>query len=230
MRGAIVAATAVAAWLALPPGVAAAQVITRLPTGDRVVALTFDGCEAGKPAWLDQTIADYLVKEKIPHTIFATGRFAERNRDALAKLAATGLVEIENHSFSHPQHMERLSAEDIRRQVADTDRAIATIAGKPPRFFRFPAGSYDAAALATVEATGHRVVHWEVPSGDPSESSTADRLATWVLANTRPGSIHIFHINGRGRHTAAALPRLVMEMRRRGYRFVRLDEALDAAP
>jgi peptidoglycan/xylan/chitin deacetylase (PgdA/CDA1 family) len=47
-----------------------------------------------------------------------------------------------------------------------------------------------------------------------------------VLAKTRPGSILIFHINGRGWSTAAALPDIVTELRRRGYRFTTLADAL----
>lgn len=210
--------------LAAPP--ARAEIIKRLPTADKVVALTFDACESVSPTILDRGIADYLAAERIPHTVFVSGRFARSHPDEVAELARSGLAEIENHSFNHPQHMERLAPEQVAREVAETQAILAGLTGKPSRFFRFPAGNYDQRTLEQVEAMGLRVVHWEEPSGDPSRDATADRLLRHVLANTRPGAIHIFHINGRGWHTAAMLPRLVEELRRRGYRFVRLDEAL----
>ena len=223
MRPIVLALAALLAGLATP---AAAEVVTRLPTTDKVVALTFDACESITPAFLDTAITEYLAAEQIPYTIFVSGRFARHQREQLAALAKTGLVELENHSFNHPMHMEKLSPERQRAEVEDTSRLLAEITGKGTRFFRFPAGNYDAAALARVEALGQIVVHWEVPSGDPARSSDATHIVSWVLAHTHPGSIHIFHVNGRGWHTHEALPILVAELRKRGYRFVRLDQAL----
>ena len=221
----IIAGLAVAIGLAAP-NPADAEVITRLPTQEKVVALTFDACESITPAFLDHRIVSVLDKEKIPYTIFVSGRFARHQRDDLAALAATGLVELENHSFNHRQHMERLSPERIRREVEETDALIHDITGRHTRMFRFPAGNYDAASLAEVEALGYRVVHWETPSGDPSKSADADALLSWVSSHTHPGSILIFHINGRGWHTAEALPRLIAKLKQKGYRFIRLDEML----
>lgn len=206
---------------------AQAQVIERLPTAERVVALTFDACEArNAPAFFDRPLLDYIEAEKLPVTIFATGLFAQRNRDDLARLAKSPLVEVENHSFDHPQHMERLDPGRVAAEVEDADRAIIAATGRKPAFFRFPAGNYDAATLAAVEATGHKVVHWRWPSGDPAKGLEPARLRDWVLSKVRPGDVLIFHINGRAPATHVALPQVVSELRRRGYSFVRLDEVV----
>lgn len=205
----------------------AAEVIERLPTTEKVVALTFDACEGkGHPAYFDRSVLDYLEAEKLPATIFATGLFARRNAEDLARLAKLPQIEVENHSFDHPQHMERLDAAHVVGEVEDADRAIIDATGRRPVFFRFPAGSYDAASLASVEATGHRVVHWRWPSGDPTPGLSPEHLRDWVLTKTRSGDILIFHINGRAPATGRALPAIVSELRKRGYRFVRLDEVL----
>ncbi|MGE5503746.1 MAG: polysaccharide deacetylase family protein [Actinomycetota bacterium] len=204
-----------------------AEVVERLPTRDKVVALTFDACEGRKaPATFDEPVLAVLKAENVPFTVFATGRFARRNAARLAELAASPLVEVENHSFDHPQHMERLAPAAVRAQVDDADREIERITGRKPLFFRFPAGNYDPAALAAVEASGHRVVHWTFASGDPVPGLDPERLRQWVLDKTRPGSILIFHVNGRAPATHTALPAVIGELRQRGYRFVRLDEAL----
>jgi peptidoglycan/xylan/chitin deacetylase (PgdA/CDA1 family) len=44
-----------------------------------------------------------------------------------------------------------------------------------------------------------------------------------VVSKARPGSIIIFHINGRGWKTAEALPTILRHLRERGFRFVRLS-------
>jgi peptidoglycan/xylan/chitin deacetylase (PgdA/CDA1 family) len=220
---------ALAVWACLAAAwPAQADIVTHLPPQSaKVIALTFDGCEAkGQPAWLDEKIAGFLEAEHIPATLFVTGLFAKRNAGRLAALARTGLVEIENHSWDHPRHLEHLDEGAISAQLNDTDDAIRAVTGTKPRFFRFPGGHYDAAALATVEASGLRVVHWSWESGDPARDLTPERLTSWVLSKTRAGDVLIFHINGRASATAAALPAMVTELRRRGFSFARLDEVL----
>lgn len=222
MRTALLAAVGVCFVFA-----ARADVITRLPTSDKFIALTFDACEGkGKPAYLDQGVVDVLEREQVPFTIFATGLFAQRNEQALRRLASQPQVEIENHSFSHPQHMERLDAAAVAAQVSDADRIIAGITGKSPSFFRFPAGNYDARALKIVEDSGHRVVHWRFASGDPAKGLTPRHLTDWVLSQARPGDVLIFHINGRAPATSVALPDILAGLRAKGYRFVRLDQGV----
>ncbi|WP_161539660.1 polysaccharide deacetylase family protein [Paramagnetospirillum kuznetsovii] len=206
-----------------------ADVVTGLPGPgrDKVVALTFDGCEGrGAPALLDQSIVTVLEAERVPATLFVTGLFARRNAEGLKRLAASQGVEVENHSFDHPQHMERLDGPAIRKQIEDADRLIEEVTGRKPRFFRFPAGNYDPASLAAVEGTGKTVVHWSFASGDPVRGLTPAHLRDYVLSKIRPGAILIFHINGRAPATAEALPGILAELRKRGYRFARLDEVV----
>lgn len=206
---------------------ARAEVIEHLSSRDKVVALTFDACEAkGQPAYLDQSIAQVLTAEKVPFTIFATGLFARRNAEQLKTLAASPLVRVENHSFDHRRHMERLDKAAIRKEVEDADTAIQAVTGRKPRFFRFPGGDHNDYSLGEVEATGHKVVHWTFASGDPAKGLSPQHLTEWVLAKTRPGSILIFHINQRAPATGPALPEILAKLRAKGYRFVSLEEAL----
>jgi peptidoglycan/xylan/chitin deacetylase (PgdA/CDA1 family) len=211
--------------LATPP--AKAEVVTALLVSGKVVALTFDACEGkGAPALFDRSILAVLEAEKVPFTVFVTGLFAKRNAAELTRLSRLPQVEVENHSFDHPQHMERQDAAAIRHEVEETDRLVEDLTGRRPRFFRFPAGNYDAKALAEVEAGGHRVVHWSFASGDPARGLAPERLRQWVLDKTRPGDILIFHVNGRAPATAGALPGIIATLKARGYRFTRLDEML----
>jgi hypothetical protein len=49
-----------------------------------------------------------------------------------------------------------------------------------------------------------------------------------VLSHVRPGSIVIFHANGRGWHTSDALPEIVATLKQRGYEFVTVSELMRA--
>lgn len=202
------------------------EVILRLPTHDRVVALTFDACEQRAPVKLDTGISDYLVSHHIPFTLFLSGRFVEDNAEAIRKFAALDFVELENHSYDHPNHMPVLSDEAVRAEITKADDAIARVAGRRTAFFRFPAITYDARTLAIAEGLGFRVVHYRWEVGDPDPHETANRIVRETLEGTRPGDILIYHINGRGWHTAEALPRMIEGLRADGYRFVLLKDYL----
>lgn len=209
--------------LAAPAG---AEVVKRLPTDDKVVALTFDACEAGAVAHLDHGIADYLVANHIPFTVFMGGRFARDNADGARWLAAQDFVEIENHSWSHNNHMPRLTDARVQSEVTRAADEIFAVTGRRTHLFRFPAGNSDARTEALVAGLGQGIVGWRWAVGDPVKSVTAKAIVATTLRMTRPGDILIYHINGRGWHTAEALPRVIEGLRAEGYRFVLLRDYL----
>ena len=205
---------------------ARAEVITRLPTSERVVALTFDACEQQRPVKLDTAISDYLVAHRIPFTLFLSGRFVQDNAEAVKALAALDFVELENHSWDHPNRMQVLPDVEVRDELLKTDAEIARLTGRRTAFFRFPAISYNARTLADAEGLGFVVVHYRWEVGDPDPHETPSRIVNETLEGTKPGDILIYHINGRGWHTAEALPRLIAGLQEKGYRFVLLRDYL----
>lgn len=208
------------------PGLVRAEVIIRLPTNEKVVALTFDACNTRPPSSLDRKILDFVVEKRLPCSIFSSGGFAARNRDELARAAGLGLIRIENHSLHHYQHMEKLPEEDVKKEILQNEKLILEITKRRPSFFRFPAGNCNERVVRIAESLGYRVVHWTFPSGDPIRETTPCDLARSVLSQVKEGSILIFHINGRGYHTGEALPQIVHFLEKRGYGFTSLEERL----
>ena len=204
-------------------GQAEAGVITRLPVTEKVVAFTFDACPTKKPQHFDASVLDFIESEKLPATLFISERFARSTAGEIKRLSALDFIEIENHSVSHNNHMERLPDADALREMNDS--FLAGLTGRKTKFFRFPAGNYDDRTLALAER-GFRVVHWSFPSGDPDKALTPQELSREVLSRVRPGSILIFHINGNGRSTGKALPAIVGALKAKGYRFVKIQDAL----
>jgi len=203
---------------------ARADIISHIPTNDKVVALTFDACEASERVSFDHGILDYLLAREIPFTVFASGKFVEDNAVEVTELSKLDFVDIENHSWNHPNFMNHFSREAVVEEVRRAEESIVAATGRAPQFFRFPAGNYDESGLKAVEELGYTVVHWRWASGDPDRREGANALFRRATSKVEPGDILIFHINGRGVHTAEALPRIVDELQTRGYRFVLVSD------
>ncbi len=204
-------------------GTAQAAVIEKLPTV--AVALTFDACETTTPSFFDEKVLSFLIENKIPFTVFVTGKFLKRNMQRVVEISLLPFVEIENHSMNHRQHMEKLTEVEFRHEIEDLDTLLWKTIGKKSKYFRFPAGNYDAKALQIVEHMNLKVVHWAFASGDPDHNVNPAELRQWVVAKTRPGDVLIFHINGRGYSTGAALPGIVADLQKKGIHFVKLEDA-----
>src|SRR5262249_13052896 len=69
-------------------------------------------------------------------------------------------------------------------------------------------------------------VQWDVSSGDPDQHFAATRMTAGVLGRVRPGSIILFHANGRGWHTDEALPKIVEGLHRAHFTFATVSELL----
>jgi len=161
-------------------------------------------------------------------TIFVGGRFARDNAADLRTLASHPFVDLENHSWSHPRDMRSLDDEHVRTEVTRAAAMVRATTGRSTRLFRFPGGNADERTVGLVRALGYTVVHWRWPEGDPDPKVDAERLIEQTLSRTRAGDILIFHVNGRGWHTAEALPRILDGLAARGFRIVSLPEYLQA--
>lgn len=200
------------------------KVYSSFQTDKKEIALTFDACESKTPAFMDTVILNFLIKEKIPATIFLSGKFCKTNSVILKAISKYNFIEFENHSFSHIKHTERLTEPEIEGEVKEAENLIKTTTGYQPRFFRFPAGNCSSRALGIVEKLGLKTVHWSFASGDPNKKISSRKLKNWVLSKTKPGSILIFHINGRGYRTGEILPELISEFRKNQFSFVKLKD------
>lgn len=210
----------------------------------REVALTFDAdmtqgmlglLESGKVArWYDPELIAYLRRTRTPATVFLTGLWAKTYPGIVRSLARDRLFELENHSYDHAAWKDPCyglpvvkTAARKRFEVAGSARIIESVAGRAPRYFRFPGGCFAPADLAIVAAAGERVVGWDVVSGDAFQPDPAV-VERAVLDGVRPGSIVVMHFMGapNAPATAAALKIVVPELKARGYRFVTLRELL----
>ncbi len=213
-------------------GPAVTGVKTALDTEDRVIALTFDACGGSRGNGVDRALLAFLEEERIPATLFTSGRWIDANRDVFLKLAGNPLFVIANHGVRHrPASVTGRAAYGISgtgsvAELADeielNARKIRQLTGRRPRFYRSGTAWYDEVAVAIAGRLGHQVIGYTV-IGDAGAIFSAEQVTAALLA-VKPGAIAILHMNHPRSETARGVMAAVPELRRRGFRFVHLRE------
>jgi peptidoglycan/xylan/chitin deacetylase (PgdA/CDA1 family) len=85
--------------------------------------------------------------------------------------------EIDAHSMTHAD-VSSLSGEALEREIGGSRREIQRLFGVVPRFFCYPAGRYDAEAVAAVRTAGYE-------GATTTEFGLADRTTPFTLARVR---------------------------------------------
>jgi peptidoglycan/xylan/chitin deacetylase (PgdA/CDA1 family) len=206
----------------------APAIIKRVDTTAPEVAITFDACATQTQGYgFDRPVYEVLRREQVPATIFVSGRWVEFHPDVMEELAGDPLIEFANHSYAHP-HLTQLATARIGVEIDQTEAVLARY-GKRSVAFRPPFGEWSGRVLGVVRDRQLPAVLWDVVSGDPSRTVSAEAIIRNVTRKARAGSIIVFHINGRGNKTAAALPAILGELRARGLRFVHVSALLAGA-
>ena len=201
--------------------------------GDRnkpYVALTFDLCQKPDlPAWFDQGIVDVLTNYDVPATFFMGGDWMRTHVNETLLLASNPKFELGNHSWSHPD-LPGLSEEIISKEIIKTQDLLYQLTGRQSKLFRLPAGLYDDLALSVIAWHGLYTIQWDVETGDPDPTIDAERMNWAVRERVQNGSIIIMHANGRGWHTAEALPEMIEYLQNQGYTLVTVSQLLGLEP
>ncbi len=216
----------------------AGKELTRLPTARKLVALTFD---AGSGDQGVDSILATLAGENVPATFFLTGTFVKEFPGQAHRIAALGSHIIGNHTLTHP-HLPALTEAGVVAEVSEAAGVIRSATGQDPRpLFRFPFGDSDARTLADVNALGYASIRWTVDTlgwegatdtttGLPTGQSPSSVVAR-ALGSAQPGEIILMHVGAAPDGTtldAAALPDIIDGLRRAGYGFTTVWDALYA--
>ncbi|MFE9453801.1 polysaccharide deacetylase family protein [Streptomyces sp. NPDC006739] len=210
-------------------------------TRGKTVALTFDadmtadeGPRAAAGEHFDNpALIGTLRRLNVPATVFMTGRWAEQYPTQARSLAHDPQFEVANHSYSHYAFtgdcygLPTVSGDRMKTDVERAYTALRT-AGVPNAlpYFRFPGGCYDQRALRALSGLAVTAVQWDVVSGD-AFATDADAVARQVLDGVKPGSVVVMHCTRSAAPvTEAAVRTIVPELRKRGFRFVKVSELI----
>ncbi|MGV9679896.1 polysaccharide deacetylase family protein [Nocardia sp. NPDC003482] len=187
-------------------------------TTEKVVALTFDD----GPTDRTPELLSILAAQQVPATFYLVGRDLDAHPEYGKAIADAG-HELGNHSYSH-RRLVFVSPGTVRAEVERADAAIARTGYRGPVTFRPPYGK-KLIGLPSYLADHHRTtVMWDVEP-DSAGGADTDRIVADTLDRTRPGSIILLHAMYQPA-SLAAVPRIVGELRQRGYRFVTVSELL----
>ncbi|UKS25302.1 polysaccharide deacetylase family protein [Paenibacillus sp. HWE-109] len=207
-----------------------AGVRTHMVTKEQVIALTFDACGGKEGSGYDRKLIEYLIKEKIPATLFINARWIAANPEVFAELAANPLFEIENHGTEHrPLSVNgRLaygiagtkSVSEVIHEVTDNADQIEKLTGRRPLFFRSGTAYYDDVAASIVHDLGAQLAGYNL-LGDAGATYNTEQVYR-ALLQAKSGSIVLAHMNHPEKDTAEGVIKAIPELQKAGFHFVQL--------
>ena len=206
------------------PLIGSMQYPETLPLNDHEVVLTFDDGPLPKHT---KPILDILAAQCVKATFFLVGRQAQANPEGVRKVLAGGHT-IASHSQNHPMGMHRLPVDRARAEIDDGIASITAALGDKGAamspFFRIPGLARNDQIEEYTRQKGLQIWSADFPADDwrPVSSKRVYDLALQRLAAKGKGILLLHDIQPR---TVAALPKILHDLKTRGYRIVHVVPA-----
>jgi peptidoglycan/xylan/chitin deacetylase (PgdA/CDA1 family) len=200
------------------------------PETSKKIALTLDAC-GGK---YDDDLIEFLIRNRIPATIFATKKWLVRNPKAVEVIKAhLDLFDVEDHG---EKHIPAVIGKDrtvygipgepdvvhLRREVVEGAHAVEKATGVAPHWYRGATGEYDAQSIKEIEKMGYKIAGFSVnaDNGATSKKLTIEKK----LEHVKTGDVIIAHMNKPESDSAEGLAVGLAYLTKAGFVFVRLDQ------
>ncbi len=203
-------------------------------TQNKIIAFTFDACGGKNGNGYDKELIEYLKQEKVPATLFISGKWIDSQFATFLNLSHDTLFEIENHGLNHrPCSTNGESAYGIKGtsgveeafdEIEANTRKIEAITNHRPRFYRSATAFIDEACVSMASGLGMTTVSYQILSGDAVPFTPESDIEMNVVKNIKPGAIVIMHFNHPEWNTKKAMQKIVPNLRQMGYTFVLLKD------
>ncbi len=168
------------------------------------------------------TILDVLDEFHYCTTFFVSGYWAKRFPKAVKAIAAR-CHELGNHSWSHTD-FRTLSAEEIGRELDDTEALVIKLTGQSTKpYFRPPYSYRNNQSIRVAYEHGYTHILWSVDSYDWRDKDE-EKVYHNIVDHVRPGAIIYMHTSYG--FTPSVLRRVLRTLRDRDYTLVSLTEIL----
>lgn len=210
------------------PRIGTMQYRETLPLKDHEVVLTFD--DGPLPKYSNQVL-QILADECIKATFFIIGEQAKANPEGVRKLVAAGHT-VGTHSMNHPLTFDRMPLDKAETQInggIEWTSAAMTDPSKLAPFFRIP-GLMRAEGLENLLISrGIQVWSADFPADD-WRHVTPDRVYQLAIQRLEAKGKGILLLHDIQARTVAALPKIIRDLKARGYRIVHVVPATAERP
>lgn len=210
------------------PRIGTMQYPETLPLRDHEVVLTFDdGPLPRNSNQVLQILADNCVKA----IFFTIGQQARANPEGVHKLAAAGHT-IATHTQDHPLTMDHMPIEKARQQIDDGIASVSAPLSDPSLvapFFRIPGLLRADGVEEYLASRGIQVWSADFLADDWHHISSA-RVADLAIKRLEADGKGILLLHDIQARTVAALPKILHEMKARGYHIVHVVPATPQQP
>ena len=179
------------------------------------IAITFDD---GPNSHCTGRLLDGLKKRGVKATFFLIGKNVKENPDLVKRLDEEGHL-IGNHTYNHVE-ITRISDEEAKKEITDTDEAICAITGKHVEYMRPPFGLWQEELEQELNVMP---VMWTI---DPLDWTTENvgEIVNKVVTEAEEGGIILLH-DCYDSSVDAAL-RIIDTLQKKGFEFVTADELI----
>lgn len=206
------------------PRIGTMQYRETLPLKDHEVVLTFD--DGPLPKYSNQVLK-ILADECIKATFFIIGEQAKANPEGVRKLVAAGHT-VGTHSMTHPLTFDKMPIEKIEAEVnggiAWTSAAMTDPSSQLAPFFRIPGLMRAEGVENYLISRGIQVWSADFPADDWRHVSP-DRVYQLAIQRLEAKGKGILLLHDIQARTVAALPKIIRDLKARGYRIVHVVPA-----
>ena len=179
------------------------------------IAITFDD---GPSSQCTGRLLDGLKERNVKATFFLIGENAKENPELVKRLDEEGHL-IGNHTYHHVE-ITKVSDEEAKKEILDTNKVITSITGKSVEYMRPPFGLWQRNLEMEIEVLP---VMWTI---DPLDWTTenVDEIVNKVVTEAEENDIILLH-DCYDSSVDAAL-RIIDILQKKGFEFVTVDELI----
>ena len=184
------------------------------------IAITFDD---GPNATTTMEVLDILEKYQVRASFFLIGTNINDESAKSVKRAFDLGCDIENHSKTH-SYMDKMTADEIKDEVAYVNDKVKEITGTTPKFFRPPYIAVNDTMYENIDMTfisGNGCNDWD-------DKVTAEYRAKYLEKKAADGVIFLLHDAEGNSKTVEALDKAIPILLEKGFQFATISELFRA--
>jgi peptidoglycan/xylan/chitin deacetylase (PgdA/CDA1 family) len=208
------------------PRLGSMQYHESLPLEDHEVVLTFDD---GPLPPRTNHVLDILASECVKATFFMVGKMATTYPHVARAVLAAGHT-VGTHSQTHPLRLHKMPLAKAEEEINGGIVSVTAALGEPPApFFRIPGLARTNAIDQYLASQNLETWSADFPADDWTKISPA-QVYTRALQRIEANGKGILLLHDIQARTVEALPTLLHELKRRGYRIVHVVPATPDLP